>query len=456
MPGSQRVLVFGAGFMGTHLVRQMRADGDQHYLPLGFLDDDPALLQSAVESLPVLGRLEDLEAVALAVRPQSLVVAITSVNSKTLRGLEARCRDLEMSLRVLPPLSDILSASPPRADVNPVSLEDLLARRAVVTDEPAISALVKGSAVVVTGAGGSIGSELAKQLARYSPGRLVLIDRDESALQATQVSLEGHGLLDSEDIVLADIRDAPWISEVFDAVRPQLVFHAAALKHLPMLERYPAEALKTNVIGTRNVLEASQRAGVEVFVNISTDKAADPISVLGQTKLVTEFLTWQANETETQDRRSRFMSVRFGNVFGSRGSVLTVFQKQVAAGASVTVTDPEVTRYFMTIQEAVHLVLQSAVIGRGGETLVLDMGEPVSILDVANEAISRSGRQVPIRFTGLRKGEKLHEVLVGAHEQTRDGPHPGILHISRSRDDLELLAGLPKQFVQGLGLVDDE
>lgn len=455
MASSQRVLVFGAGFMGAQLARQMLRDPNPEYVPVGFLDDDPALRSALVESLPILGTLDDLEPVAAALRPDSLVVAIASVDAATLQALERRCRQLDVMLSVLPTLSEILNTSPLRADATPVTLEDLLGRRAVVTDEVGIRALVEGSTVAVTGAGGSIGSELAKQVSRYAPARLVLIDRDESALQATQVALEGHGLLDSDDIVLADIRDAPWIDEVFGMVRPQLVFHAAALKHLPMLERYPAEAWKTNIVGTQNVLEAARAAGVEVFVNISTDKAADPISVLGQTKLVTEFLAWNVNESKHPEGRSRFMSVRFGNVIGSRGSVLTVFQKQVAAGDCVTVTDPDVTRYFMTIQEAVHLVLQAAVIGRGGETLVLDMGDPVRILEVASQAISRSGRDVPIRFTGLRKGEKLHEVLVGENESCLPGPHPGILHISRSAEDLQVLRDLPNDFVQGLDLIDD-
>ena len=224
-----------------------------------------------------------------------------------------------------------------------------------------------------------------------------------------------------------------------------------------MLERYPNEACKTNIVGTRNIIEAGQRSGVEVLVNISTDKAADPVSVLGQTKLVTEFLTWQATQCDDSGAaQPRFMSVRFGNVLGSRGSVLTIFQRQVANGGCVTVTDPEVTRYFMTIQEAVHLVLQAAVIGKGGETLVLDMGDPVQILDVARQAIARSGRDVPIQFTGLRKGEKMHEVLVGKQETNHPGPHPSIVHISRSAEDLESLRDLPDYFIEGLGLIDGE
>ena len=432
---TQRVIVFGAGVMGEHLVRQMVLDSSKEHIPLGFLDDSPALQGRTIHGFPVLGVLGDLETVAASLHPDSIVVAIASVRSQDLLALEARCVALRVTLWVLPTLSEILSSSPLHARANRVSHEDLIGRRAISTDEVSISNLFAEKTVLITGAGGSIGSELAKQISRYSPSRLVLLDRDESALQSTQVALEGHGLLDTDDIVLADIRDAPWIHEVFDSIRPQLVFHAAALKHLPMLERYPQEAWKTNVIGTRNVLEAADSAGVEVFINISTDKAADPISVLGQTKLVTEFLTWKSNLSNLNVGHRRFMSVRFGNVLGSRGSVLGIFQHQAAYGDTVTVTDPRVTRFFMTIQESVHLVLQAAVIGKGGETMVLDMGEPVRILEVAQQAIARANRDVTIEFTGLRKGEKLHEALVGEKEATRPGPHAGIVHIIRSAHD---------------------
>jgi dTDP-glucose 4,6-dehydratase len=247
-------------------------------------------------------------------------------------------------------------------------------------------------------------------------------------MHAVQLTLDGRGLLCGDDLILADIRDDQRLQEVFSTVRPEIVFHAAALKHLSLLERYPEEAHKTNVLGTENVLKAAKSSGVQVFVNISTDKAADPSSILGKSKLVTEQLTAGAVLTSDHDRETRYMSVRFGNVLGSRGSVLTAFRYQIEKGGPVTVTDPDVTRYFMTIPEAVHLVLQAAVIGSHGETLILDMGEPVKILEVAEQMIAKSGRRIDIVFTGLRPGEKLDEVLLSSQEVGTTEKHPLVFH----------------------------
>jgi FlaA1/EpsC-like NDP-sugar epimerase len=264
-----------------------------------------------------------------------------------------------------------------------------------------------------------------------------MLDRDESALHAIQLALHGRALLDSDETILADIRDPHRVREVFDQFRPQIVFHAAALKHLPLLERYPAEAVKNNILGTRNVLEAAAACGVESFVNISTDKAADPVSVLGYSKRVTERLTaHMASQAE-----GSYLSVRFGNVLGSRGSVLTTLSAQVAAGGPVTVTHPEVTRYFMTVDEAVELVLQAAVIGSSGEVLVLDMGEPVRIADIARRLVAVAAHPVDIVFTGLRPGEKLVEDLLGQGEVDNRPHHPLIRHARVTQLTLEQLDG---------------
>jgi FlaA1/EpsC-like NDP-sugar epimerase len=279
--------------------------------------------------------------------------------------------------------------------------------------------------VLVTGAGGSIGSELCRQISHYAPAELMMLDRDESALHAVQLSITGRALLDSPDVILADIRDVKHLNQLFDQRRPQVIFHAAALKHLPMLEQYPGEAVKTNVWGTLTVLQAAAAIGVERFVNISTDKAADPVSVLGYSKRIAERLT--AHVAAEAD--GTLLSVRFGNVLGSRGSVLTAFAAQVAAGGPVTVTDPLVTRYFMTVQEAVQLVIQAGAIGQDGEALVLDMGKPVSIDEIARLLAAKSSRAVEIVYTGLRPGEKLHEDLLAADEIDLRPVHRLISHV---------------------------
>jgi FlaA1/EpsC-like NDP-sugar epimerase len=306
-----------------------------------------------------------------------------------------------------------------------VTHADLLGRHEVDTDVDSIAGYVTGKRVLVTGAGGSIGSELSRQLYRFAPASLILLDRDESALHAVQLSIEGRALLDSRNLVVCDIRDVDRIDQVFDEHEPEVVFHAAALKHLPLLQMHPEEALKTNVWGTQVLVDASLRTGVERFVNISTDKAADPCSVLGYSKRLAERLTAAA----ANHGDGVFLSVRFGNVLGSRGSVLTAFSSQIDAGGPVTVTDPEVTRYFMTVEEAVQLVIQAGAVGRDGEALVLDMGEPVRIDDVARRLIAESDRPIEVVYTGLREGEKLHEVLFGPGEQGTSPCHPRISHV---------------------------
>jgi FlaA1/EpsC-like NDP-sugar epimerase len=283
---------------------------------------------------------------------------------------------------------------------------------------------IKGRRVLVTGAGGSIGSELCRQIMRFEPAELIAVDRDETALQQTQLAISGTGLLDTREVVLADIRDSDALLEIFLERRPEVVFHAAALKHLPMLEQYPAEAWKTNVVGTLNVLRAARLVDVETFVNVSTDKAANPSSVLGHSKRLAERLTaWFGAATG-----KGYVSVRFGNVLGSRGSVLPLFTALLEDGRPLTVTHPDATRYFMSIVEACQLVIQAGAFGRAGEVLVLDMGQPVRILDVARRMIEHSGRDVEIVFTGLRAGEKLHEELVGDGELAHHPVHPRVSH----------------------------
>jgi len=330
-----------------------------------------------------------------------------------------------LAVKVLPTVGELFGNPVGVRDIRDINLVDLLGRRPVETDLDSIAGYLTGRRVLVTGAGGSIGSELCRQIDRYAPTELLMLDRDESALHAVQLAITGRALLDSPDVILADIRDIEHLNRLFEERRPQVVFHAAALKHLPLLEQYPGEAVKTNVWGTLAVLQAAAAAGVERFVNISTDKAADPISVLGYSKRIAERLTAHVAHEAT----GTYLSVRFGNVLGSRGSVLTAFAAQVAAGGPVTVTDPAVTRYFMMVQEAVQLVIQAGAIGRDGEALVLDMGQPVRIDDVARMLTAKSRRPVDIVYTGLRPGEKLHEDLLAFGEPDLRPTHPLISHV---------------------------
>ena len=417
-----RTLVYGAGDAGSQIVNLMLADRTNEFQPVGFIDDDPTKQHLRRSGIRVLGTQEDLEDLLPQFRVETLLVAIAGISAPRLLDLDRRCKPLGVNVRIIPTASEIVGGAVRLGDISDVTEEDLMGRRPIHTDEAQITDFIRGKTVLITGAGGSIGSELARQITRYSPSGLVLLDRDESALHAVQLSLDGSGTLASEWLVLADIRDRARVREVFDQFRPAMVFHAAALKHLPMLERFPSEAYKTNVLGTRNVLEAAQAAGVRVFVNISTDKAADPTSVLGFSKRVTERLAAGMPDDGT------YVSVRFGNVLGSRGSVIDTFRYQIAKGGPVTVTDARVTRYFMTVSEAVHLVLQASVLGRHGETMILDMGSPVRILDVAQHMISRSGRDIGIVFTGIRPGEKIDETLASKSETLEKPLHPLVSH----------------------------
>lgn len=428
---AQRVLVFGAGEGGVQVLTSMLRNPASPYYPVALIDDDPAKRNLRISGVRVVGTREAIAAEATAHGATALVIAIPSASAELIRELSDLALQAELSVRVLPPLSELFDQAIGIGDIRPITEADLLGRHAIDTDIDAIAGFLAGKRVLITGAGGSIGSELCRQIARFAPAELVMLDRDESALHAVQLSIEGRAMLDSRNLVVCDVRDAARLNEVFGEHRPHVVFHAAALKHLPLLEMHPSEAFKTNVLGTQHVLDAAQSVGVDKFVNISTDKAADPCSVLGYTKRIAEMLT----ATVAADASGAYLSVRFGNVLGSRGSVLTAFRAQVAAGGPVTVTDPGVTRYFMTVEEAVQLVIQAGAIGRGGEALVLDMGEPVRIDDVARRLAAESDRPVEIVYTGLRPGEKLHEVLLGQTESGERPAHPLIDHVRVPRLD---------------------
>ncbi|MFC7528293.1 polysaccharide biosynthesis protein [Actinoplanes sp. GCM10030250] len=417
------VLLFGAGEAGILLLRSMLHDRGGRYLPVGMIDDDPHKRRLHVLGVPVLGSRLDIPAVLDRTGASVLVFAVANAEAELVRDIRDRAVGAGATFKVVPSVSELMDHPVAVDDIRDVQVTDLLGRHQIDTDLHAIAGYLTGKRVLVTGAGGSIGSELCRQIHHFHPAELMMLDRDETALQAVQLSLDARGRLDDPAVILADLRDAEQIRTIFRTRRPQVVFHAAALKHLALLERHPGEAFKTNVLGTLNVLDAAEH--VERFVNISTDKAADPTSVLGYAKRVTERLTaWTAG-----NRPGTFLSVRFGNVLGSRGSVFTTFSAQIADGGPVTVTHPDVTRYFMTTQEAVHLVIQAAAIGRDGEALVLEMGEPVRIAEVARQMSQLAPTPVTIRYTGLRPGEKLAETLFGAGEVDRRPFHPLISHV---------------------------
>jgi FlaA1/EpsC-like NDP-sugar epimerase len=416
---SEPVVVFGAGNAGRQIVRTMLRAPDSPYRPVALLDDDPKKFRLHVEGLRVVGTRRDTVNVAARYGASSVLIAIPSASGATLNELTTPLVDAGLRVLVLPPVEQLFGVVH-LSDIRPVTIADLLGRHPAEIDTEAIAGYVTGRRVLVTGAGGSIGSELCRQLHRYNPAVLVMLDRDESGLNDTQLSIYGRAFLESPDLVLADIRDRDRVFEVFRRHRPEVVFHAAALKHQPMLEVHPDEAWKTNVIGTQHVLDAADSVGVGRFVNISTDKAADPANVLGFSKRICERLTSASAVAAGRP----YVSVRFGNVLGSKGSVLGTFEHQVDAGGPITVTDPAVTRFFMTVEEAVALTIQAGAIGEPGEVLILDMGDQVAILDVARRLAAQHEPPVDIVFTGLRPGEKLREVLLGVGERDQRPNHP--------------------------------
>ena len=416
----RRVIVFGAGDAGRMLLRSM-SDMDSGFFAVALLDDDRTKQRLSIDGVRMRGTRKDIGEVAFKFDATALVIALPLANAETIRELSALAAAAGLDVLVLPPLRDIIGGNPTSYDLRDVNLEDLLGRRPVTMDTTVIAEALTGRRVLVTGAGGSIGSELCRQIARFGPAKLFMLDRDESGLQATQLSLTGQGLLQGDEVILADIRDLDTMRTVFAATLPDLVFHAAALKHLPLLESYPLEAWKSNVLGTLNVLTAAAEAGVGTFVNISTDKAADPTCMLGHSKRVAERLT--ADFADTQP--GRYVSVRFGNVLGSRGSVVHAFTAQIDNGGPITVTHPDVERFFMLIPEACQLVLEAASIGLDGEVMVLEMGEQVKIVEMAKTLIRLSGRKdIDINYTGLRPGEKISEDLFSMNEDRRATANP--------------------------------
>ena len=419
-PAGLGTLVVGAGEAGRTLARALRRSPNYGLVPIGFLDDAPGLIRAA--GLPVYRPIAALPEIARAHRADACVVAIPSLPAPRLGEIIEAARASGLHVRYLPSFLAAVERDARLSDLRQIRVEGLLGRREVHVASQKAATLIAGRRVLVTGAGGSIGSELCRQIRCFSPESLYLLDHDESNLHRLQLEITGSGLLDADEIIIADIRDQRRIDQVFAATRPELVFHAAAHKHLPLLERHPCEAVKSNVRGTQNLVDAAIRHGTSRFVLISTDKAADPTSVLWASKRLAELVVQRAAGGPVT-----LASVRFGNVLGSRGSFLSVLADQIARDQPVTVTHPDVSRFFMTVEEAVGLVPETAAMAEYAETFVLDMGEPVQIVSlVRNYAEQLKVPNVQIRYTGLRPGEKLAEKVFSDAEERVPSAHPKI------------------------------
>jgi FlaA1/EpsC-like NDP-sugar epimerase len=422
----RRILVLGAGDAGEMLMRDiMRAHG-RRYEPVGFLDDSALKQGASIHGVPVLGPLSLTPEIATREKVDEIILAIPSLRGRELRKLVELCRPTGAEIRTLPDVGSLIDGEVTVNQLHEVKIEDLLGREAVTLDTAAIGEFLAGRVVLVTGAGGSIGSELCRQICRFGPRRLLLVDQAENALFLVDRAVHAE----HPEIVavpyLADICDSRRLEAIFQAETPDVVFHAAAHKHVPMMETNSGEAIKNNVFGTKKVADVADRFRVKTFVMVSTDKAVNPTSVMGVSKRVAEIYV----QALSQRSRTQFVTVRFGNVLGSAGSVVPLFREQIASGGPVTVTHPEMTRYFMTIPEACQLILQAGTMGKGGEIFVLDMGQPVKIVDLARDLIRLSGLvpddDIDIEFSGIRPGEKLFEELSSTAENATKTRHPKI------------------------------
>ncbi|MFB4167253.1 polysaccharide biosynthesis protein [Virgibacillus sp. JSM 102003] len=413
-----RTLIVGAGAAGSMIARQIKNNHDNSQMyPVAFIDDDLNKQKMQIYGIPVLGRSKDITTVVQNHNIERIVIAIPSLQNGELNKLVMECNKTDAKVQMIPKIEDIMTGKVSVSSLKNVEVEDLLGRDPVELDIHTISEYVTDNTVMVTGAGGSIGSELCRQLMRFTPHKIVLVGHGEFSIYTIDMELrEKYGTTNVEIVpVIGDVQDRKRMFEIMEEHQPTIIYHAAAHKHVPLMEYNPHEAVKNNVIGTRNVAEAADAFGIDTFVLVSSDKAVNPTNVMGATKRVAEMII-QVLSTRS---KTKFVAVRFGNVLGSRGSVIPLFKKQIERGGPITVTDPEMTRYFMTIPEASRLVIQAGTLAKGGEIFVLDMGEPVKIVDLARNLIKLSGYtedEIPIEFAGIRPGEKMYEELLGDDE----------------------------------------
>jgi FlaA1/EpsC-like NDP-sugar epimerase len=422
----KRFLIVGAGNTGESLLREIQRMPVAEYELIGFIDDNPAKQGLNIHDIPVLGTVEQLAAICKDNNIEEVAIAMPSATVPQRRRVVQVCQGTKVHFRTVPSMTDIASGRFRVSQIRDVDINDLLGREAIQLDTEAVEAFITGKTVLVTGAGGSIGSEMCRQICFYKPKLLLLIEQAENPLFYIERELRERFPDISMTAIICDITDKTRVEGIFEKFRPEVLIHAAAHKHVPLMELNPGEAIKNNVVGTRTVADAADKFGTENFVMISTDKAVNPTSIMGSSKRIAEMYVQDLNRTS----KTHFVTVRFGNVLGSEGSVVPIFKKQIALGGPVTVTHPDMKRYFMTIPEASQLVLQAASMGRGGEIFLLDMGEPVKIVDLATELITlsgfRPGEDIEISFTGLRPGEKLFEELSIKGEDMQETRHPKI------------------------------
>ncbi len=448
----KRTLIIGAGSAGTMVVRQLQHNKEADLYPIAFVDDDRNKQKLEIYNVPVIGTTDHIKKVVEDNDIEHIIIAIPSLGRKEVNGIFEKCTKTNAKTQIVPMLEDILDGKISVNELRDVQVEDLLGREPVQLDDEGIGEKITGKTILVTGAGGSIGSELCRQVMKFSPSEIVLLGHGENSIYIIEMELRSL-YKDSIKITteIADVQDRNKMFEVMEKHHPYIVYHAAAHKHVPLMERNPEEAVKNNIIGTKNVAEASATFGINTFVMVSTDKAVNPTSVMGATKRIAEMIV-QHMDTVSD---THFVAVRFGNVLGSRGSVIPLFKKQIQKGGPVTVTHPDMVRYFMTIPEASRLVIQAGALAQGGEVFVLDMGESVKIVDLARNLIQLSGytvEEIGIQFTGMRPGEKLFEELLNENEVHPEHIFPKI-HVGKATViDQEIL----QEFLKNLQLMDEQ
>jgi FlaA1/EpsC-like NDP-sugar epimerase len=436
-----RTLIIGAGSAGQAIAREVRQNPRLHKRVVGFIDDDPNKKARQFVGFKVLGSMAELAAVCRQQKVREIIIAVPSASGKVMRSIVERCENLGIRFKTLPGVSDLIDGRVSIQMVRDVALDDLLGRKPIVLDEERIRQYLEGKRVLVTGAAGSIGSEICRQVSRFNPARVILFDNAESPLFNIHRELAEKFPKLHHTAIIGDIRDKARVEGIFDEMQPQVIFHGAAYKHVPLMEHNPAEAANNNVRGTRVLAEAADLFQVESFVMVSTDKAVNPTNVMGASKRAAELVV----QSQARLSKTRFVTTRFGNVLGSAGSVVPIFKEQIARGGPVVVTHPEVTRFFMTIPEATQLVLQAGSMGEGGEIYLFDMGEPVRIVDLAEELIRLSGfrphEDIEIKFSGLLPGEKLYEELLMEGEGLRPTSHEKIMVARAIEVDRDRLLG---------------